>query len=116
MDIKNVKKRLKYLSKSYFIFNSFNLNGFKKPTMNNAARKTLIAIFHNPVSHTIEWRDIEKLMHTVGAKEVDGSGSRVRFVLNQIVLLIHRPHPEKEMKPYQIRDTRAFLEGVRVTP
>jgi len=84
--------------------------------MNNAARKTLIAIFRNPVLRTIEWREIAKLMNAIGAKEIYGNGSRVRFVLNNLVLLMHRPHPEKEVKPYQVKDTRTFLEGAKITP
>ncbi|PKG96389.1 type II toxin-antitoxin system HicA family toxin [Pseudomonas sp. Choline-3u-10] len=28
----------------------------------------------------------------------------------------HRPHPEKEAKPYQVRDARAFLEQAGVKP
>jgi hypothetical protein len=28
----------------------------------------------------------------------------------------HRPHPEKEVKPYQIKDARLFLENAGVKP
>ncbi|WP_093426560.1 MULTISPECIES: type II toxin-antitoxin system HicA family toxin [unclassified Pseudomonas] len=43
-------------------------------------------------------------------------GARVRFELNGAVATFHRPHPDKEAKPYQVRDARAFLEQVGVTP
>ncbi|MDX1901723.1 MAG: type II toxin-antitoxin system HicA family toxin [Gammaproteobacteria bacterium] len=84
--------------------------------MNNATRKVLIAIFRNPVPRNIEWRELEKLMLSVGAKEIGGSGSRVRFVFNNCIMLMHRPHPEKEIKPYQVRDARDFFQNAGVLP
>lgn len=50
-----------------------------------------------------------------GAKTIEGSGSRVRFELNDVIAF-HRPHPDKEAKPYQVRDARVFLEQAGVTP
>ncbi|MFJ3484937.1 type II toxin-antitoxin system HicA family toxin [Pseudomonas sp. NPDC090202] len=44
------------------------------------------------------------------------AGSRVRFELNGVVATFHRPHPDKEAKPYQVRDARAFLEQAGVVP
>jgi hypothetical protein len=79
--------------------------------MSSAHQKTWEAIFKTPVSSTLEWRRIEALLIAVGAKKVEGSGSRVRFVLNDVVATFHRPHPRKEAKPYQVRDARAFLEN-----
>jgi hypothetical protein len=46
----------------------------------------------------------------------DEDGSRVRFELNGVVATFHQPHPDKEAKPYQVRDARAFLEQAGVTP
>ncbi|WP_081500547.1 type II toxin-antitoxin system HicA family toxin [Pseudomonas sp. GM80] len=51
-----------------------------------------------------------------GAKAVEGNGSRVRFELSGVVATFHRPHPDKEAKPYQVRDARAFLEQAGVFP
>jgi hypothetical protein len=59
---------------------------------------------------------IESLFGAVGAKTIEGNGSRVRFELNGVVATFHRPHPDKEAKPYQVRDARAFLEQAGVTP
>jgi hypothetical protein len=33
----------------------------------------------------------------------------MRFELNDVVAAFHRPHPQKEAKPYQVRDARRFL-------
>lgn len=82
--------------------------------MNKTHSKTLEAIFASPVSATLEWRRIEGLVVALGAQTVEGSGSRVRFMLNGIIGTFHRPHPAKEAKPYQVRDVRTFLENAGV--
>jgi hypothetical protein len=84
--------------------------------MNKSHRKTLSDIFSHPVSSTLEWRRIESLFAALGAETIEGSGSRVRFVLNGIIATFHRPHPAKEAKPYQVRDAKAFLENAGVKP
>ena len=84
--------------------------------MNKRQRETLDKIFQTPVPASLEWREIEALFLAVGARMVEGSGSRVRFELNGVVATFHRPHPEKEAKPYQVRDARRFLEQAGVKP
>jgi hypothetical protein len=84
--------------------------------MNKAKRRTLEAIFSQPVRSTLEWRRIESLFLALGAQIVEGDGSRVRFLLNGVIATFHRPHPAREAKPYQVRDARAFLESAGVKP
>lgn len=84
--------------------------------MNKTHQKTLEAIFKKPVSTNLEWRRIESLFAAVGARAVEGAGSRVRFELNGVIGTFHRPHPQKEAKPYQIRDARSFLEKAGISP
>jgi len=84
--------------------------------MNNAHRKTLAAIFSNPVPKGLEWARIEALLVACGCGLYEGSGSRVSFTKGDAVLDAHRPHPRKEAKPYQVRDVRAFLIHIGVTP
>ncbi len=84
--------------------------------MNSKQRKTLEAIFSNPVPSSLEFKRLESLFLALGAKVVEGSGSRVRFVLNDVVVSFHRPHPHKEAMPYQVRDARAFLQQAGVKP
>jgi len=82
--------------------------------MNSTHRKTLEAVFSKPIPRAVEWKRIESLLGTLGAKMIEGKGSRVRFVLNGVVGTFHRPHPAKEAKPYQVRDVKAFLENAGV--
>jgi len=84
--------------------------------VNNKHRKTLQAVFAYPLSGAIEWKTIEALLVAAGAKTIEGRGSRVRFVYGKVVATFHRPHPEKDAKPYQVRDARAFLEAIGVIP
>jgi hypothetical protein len=84
--------------------------------MNASHQKTLSAIFASPTPATLEWRRIESLFLALGAQTVEGNGSRVRFELNGVVASFHRPHPQKEAKPYQVRDARDFLTQAGVRP
>jgi len=84
--------------------------------VNNKHRKTLQAVFAYPNTGVIEWKAIETLLMAAGAKVIEGRGSRVRFICGKVVVTFHRPHPEKDAKPYQVRDARAFLEAIGVIP
>jgi hypothetical protein len=84
--------------------------------MNSKHRKTLGAVFKDPVSGTIAWSALESLLQAAGARIIEGRGSRVRFERNGEVVTFHRPHPAKEAKRYQVRDARDFLERIGVTP
>ncbi|MFG0632844.1 type II toxin-antitoxin system HicA family toxin [Pseudomonas sp. xss_2] len=82
--------------------------------MNNHQRTTLEAVFQKPVPRTLEWVRLESLLVSLGAKVIEGRGSRVRFELNDAVATFHRPHPDKHAKPYQLRGARQFLEQAGV--
>jgi hypothetical protein len=84
--------------------------------MNKANHRTLVAIFSKPIPTGLEWRRIEALFVALGAQTIEGSGSRVRFMLNDVIATFHRPHLAKEAKPYQVRDARIFLENAGVKP
>jgi hypothetical protein len=84
--------------------------------MNSKQRKTLAAIFADPVSGTIAWTDVESLLVALGCRIIEGRGSRVRFEDGGIVADFHRPHPRKEAKRYQVRIARSFLIDIGVRP
>lgn len=52
--------------------------------MNNANRKTLKAILADPINGNIEWRKVEALFLSLGAKRTTKGGSSVSFVLNDV--------------------------------
>lgn len=77
--------------------------------MNNKHRKTLLAIFKNPVLSSIAWRDIEGLFEGLGAAVEEAEGSRIAIELNGIVAVFHRPHPRKETDKGAVKSVRRFL-------
>lgn len=84
--------------------------------MNKTHRETLAEIFAAPIPRTLEWRRIEALFHALGARTLEGRGSRVRFELAGVIASFHRPHPRKEAKPYQVRAAREFLDKAGIRP
>ena len=84
--------------------------------MNSRQARTLKAIFTDPVAASIEWTAIESLLVAVGCATVEGNGSRVRFMKDDLIASFHRPHPAKEAKRYQVRDAREFLIKLGVKP
>lgn len=84
--------------------------------MNSAHRKTLEAVFAEPINGALEWRRIEALLVAVGCRVVEGSGSSVTFESAGLKVRFHRPHPGKEALRYRVRDARVFLMTIGVTP
>ncbi|RLA47782.1 MAG: hexulose-6-phosphate isomerase [Gammaproteobacteria bacterium] len=74
--------------------------------MNNRDRKTRLSIFENPVRKSIKWSDVEKLVLALEGTICQGNGSRIRIVVGGVSLNIHTPHPQKKLKPYQVRKLR----------
>ena len=77
--------------------------------MNSRHRKTLEAVFREPVPSSIAWNDIERLLIALGCQVIEGDGSRVRFEKDGVSGNFHRPHPAKEAKKYQVKVARNFL-------
>ena len=84
--------------------------------MNKRHRRTLDAIFAQPISGSIKWRDVESLLKTLGAILTERAGSRVSVSLNDRVVVFHRPHPGPNMDKGAVRDLRRFLQSARITP
>jgi hypothetical protein len=77
--------------------------------MSNWHRRTLEAVFRNPLSPTIVWADVESMLVHYGAVIREGGGSRVSIDLLGYVAHIHRPHPQKEATRMMIREVRELL-------
>ena len=72
-------------------------------------RKTLQAVFDEPVRANVPWADVEKLLVALGAEVSEGSGSRVRVALGGVRAVFHRPHPQRETDKGALRSVRRFL-------
>lgn len=84
--------------------------------MNSKHQKTLKRIFGDPVQSGIVWADIERLFSALGGQVSEGSGSRVRVLLNDVRAVFHRPHPEKVTDKGAVKSVRQFLTNAGVAP
>ncbi|MBT3347943.1 MAG: type II toxin-antitoxin system HicA family toxin [Thiotrichales bacterium] len=82
--------------------------------MNSKQKKIFKAIFTDPINGNLEWRKIESLLKSLDAEVVEGSGSRVTFLLNGCRKDFHRPHPSKEALRYRVIDVRELLNDAGV--
>ena len=77
--------------------------------MNKRHRRTLNAIFAQPISGNIKWRDVEAMLKGLGAVISERAGSRIAVLLNDRVAVFHRPHPSPNMDKGAVRDLRRFF-------
>ncbi len=84
--------------------------------MNNKHRQTLAAVFRQPICKALDFQDLENMLRAIGCEVIEGDGSRVGFKKDGLRLDMHRPHPGKEAKAYQVRAVRDFLKMLGVTP
>lgn len=77
--------------------------------MGGKQTKILRAVFQDPIRSDIAWADVETLLVALGAELTEGRGSRVRFHLNGVRAVFHRPHPGKEMDKGALKSLRKFL-------
>ncbi|MBA5606396.1 type II toxin-antitoxin system HicA family toxin [Duganella sp. FT3S] len=77
--------------------------------MNSKHRKTLAAIFADPVNGNIEWARIESLLSALDCRVVEGPGSSVTFEWQGRRATFHRPHPGKEALRYRVLAIRELL-------
>ena len=79
-------------------------------------RRTLRAIFENPVRANIPWADIESLLRACGADISEGRGSRIRIALQGVRAVFHRSHPQKETDRGVVMSMRRFLIEAGIEP
>lgn len=76
----------------------------------------LWAIFQDPVSANIHWREVESLLHHLGATLEPTHGARFRVVLNGMEVIMHHPHHSNEFTKKDIKELREYLSNAGVTP
>lgn len=76
-------------------------------------RKTLDAIFENPVRSDVKWKSIETMLIALGSEISEGKGSRVRIYLNGVRAVFHRPYPRNEIEKGALKSMRRFLMEVK---
>jgi hypothetical protein len=85
--------------------------------MNAKQRKTLEAVFTDPLRVDIRYQDLESMFTALGADVYPNrNGSRVAVVLNGQKYGYHRPHPENTIGRKTVKDVRDFLTAAGIEP
>ena len=84
--------------------------------MSRKHESLLRSIFHDPVSGNIQWREVESLLHHLGATSEPLSGARIRVRLNGVEGILHRPHHGDALGRQDILNVREYLAHARATP
>jgi hypothetical protein len=77
-------------------------------------RRTLEAILAKPTRGGVPFSDIEALVSAMGGDVREGKGSRVVFEIEGSRRYLHRPHPGKEARKYQVEELRVWLVMLEV--
>ena len=77
--------------------------------MNNKNKRTLAAIFEDPLRSDILWSNIKSLLYALGAEISEGKGSRVRIAFKGVRAVFHRPHPRRVTDKGSVKSIRRFL-------
>ena len=84
--------------------------------MNVKQRRTLEALYAIPTRPNVRFSDVAALIVALGGEVREGSGSRVAFELKGKRVYLHRPHPGREAKRYQVEEVREFLRSLEIQP
>lgn len=84
--------------------------------MKRKHQKTLEAIFSAKARSDIKWNDVVSLLENCGAYIEERKGSRVAVDLNGVILILHRPHPGKEVDKGALTSIKRFLTEAGVKP
>jgi len=79
-------------------------------------RRILEAIFAIPTRGGIVFSAIEALVIAIGGDVREGEGSRIVFELKGSRKYLHRPHPGKEAKKYQVEELREWFRQLEIIP
>jgi hypothetical protein len=73
-------------------------------------------VFAIPTRGGIVFSDIETLVIADGGDVREGEGSRIVFELKGSRRYLHRPHPGKEAKKYQVEELREWFRQLEIIP
>ena len=59
---------------------------------------------------TYPWRDLVTLLARIGYTKQEMAGSRVRFSKQSSLILLHKPHPENEIKVGALKSIKDMLQ------
>jgi hypothetical protein len=72
-------------------------------------------IFSDPPSANVHWREVESLLHHLGAAVEPAHGARFKVTLNRMEVFLHHPHQGSTCSRTDIKQLREFLGRAGVT-
>jgi hypothetical protein len=72
-------------------------------------------IFSDPPSANVHWREVESLLHHLGAVVEPAHGARFKVTLNRMEVFLHHPHQGNTCSRTDIKQLREFLARAGVT-
>ena len=73
------------------------------------------SIFQDPPSANIHWREIESLLHHLGAEVEPSNGARFKITLNKVEAFLHHPHNSNTCSKTDIKQLREVLTHAGIT-
>ena len=83
--------------------------------MSRKHHRVLETILEGPVSGNIHWREVESMLHHIGAHIEPGHGARVRASLNGVESTLHIPHHSGVCDKNELRHLKQFLVDAGVS-
>lgn len=83
--------------------------------MSHKHKHLLEAIFRDPVSGNIHWREVESLLRHLGAEIEPLSGARIRVTLNGYEGVLHRTHHGSALNRQHVLSVREYLAHAKAT-
>lgn len=74
------------------------------------------ALFHDPPSGNLHWREAESLLVHLGATLEPVPGNRLRVRLNGREGVLHRPHHSNVLQRSELKHLREYLASAGITP
>ena len=83
--------------------------------MSQKHKHVLEAIYREPLSSNIQWREVESLLKHLGAEIEPSHGARFRILLNKHEFFVHHPHHGNEFAKPEVKHLRECLAAAGVT-
>jgi predicted RNA binding protein YcfA (HicA-like mRNA interferase family) len=61
-----------------------------------------------------KWVDLVAVLKSLGFEQIEAEGSRVDFVKATVVIHLHKPHPQKEVKAYALKQLKTLLKQEKI--
>lgn len=76
--------------------------------------KLLAAFMEIPPKKNLTWNDLVALMSALDFEQLEGDGSRVKFYhkAKDVMINLHKPHPDNILKTYLIKQIQDKLKEV----